>query len=205
MRTVESGKNLNMLTISSNAQTHFRRIIEQQGIAELGIRLSAVHPGTAKADCRLEFCEPSDLQGDEWSLECEGFSLFVAADSTQWLDAAELDFVSQTAGGQLTIKAPHLKGQVPGADASVVERVRHVLQSEISPMLAAHGGKVSLEEVDAEGRVTLRFGGGCHGCGMVDVTLKEGIEKTLKARIPEVTAVRDATDHSCGSAPYVKR
>lgn len=194
-----------MLTISSNAQTHFRRILEQQGIADLGIRLSAVHPGTAKADCRLEFCEPSDLHGDEWSLECEGFSLFVAADSTHWLDAAELDFVSQTAGGQLTIKAPNLKARSPGAEASVVERVRHLLASEISPMLAAHGGKVALEEVDADGVVTLRFGGGCHGCGMVDVTLKEGIEKTLKERVPEVSAVRDATDHSSGAAPYVKR
>jgi Fe/S biogenesis protein NfuA len=194
-----------MLTISSTAQSHFRRIIEQQGIAELGIRLSAVHPGTAKADCRLEFCEPADLNGDEWSLECDGFSLFVAAESARWLDAAELDFVGQAAGGQVTIKAPNLKGSVPGAGASVVERVRHVLEFEIAPMLAAHGGKVSLEEVDAEGRVILRFGGGCHGCGMVDVTLKDGIEKTLKERIPEVTAVRDATDHSCGSAPYVRR
>jgi Fe/S biogenesis protein NfuA len=62
-----------------------------------------------------------------------------------------------------------------------------------------------LQEVDGEGVVTLRFGGGCHGCGMVDVTLKEGIEKTLRERIPEVTAVRDATDHASGSAPYMKR
>ncbi len=194
-----------MLTISSNAQTHFRRILEQQGIAELGIRLSAVHPGTIKADCRLEFCEPDDLLGDEWMLECEGFSLYVAADSTAWLDAAELDFVGQAGAAQLTIKAPHLKGKVPGAEASIVERVRHVLDSEIAPMLAAHGGKVALQEVDADGVVILRFGGGCHGCGMVDVTLKQGIEKTLCERIPEVTAVRDATDHSSGSAPYMKR
>jgi Fe/S biogenesis protein NfuA len=194
-----------MLTISTTAQSHFRRMLEQQGIADLGIRLSAIHPGTAKADCRLEFCEPTDLRGDEWSLECDGFSLFVAADSTGWLDAAELDFTTQVAGGQLTIKAPNLKGRTPGAEASVVERVRHILDSEIAPMLAAHGGKVALEQVDADGTVTLRFGGGCHGCGMVDVTLKQGIEKTLMERIPEVTAVRDATDHASGNAPYIKR
>lgn len=194
-----------MLTISSNAQSHFRRMLDQQGIADLGIRLSAVHPGTSKADCKLEFCEPDDLLGNEWSLECEGFSLFVAADSTEWLDAAELDFVEQPAGAQLTIKAPNLKGRTPGAQASVIERVRHVLEFDIAPMLASHGGKVSLQEVDADGVVTLRFGGGCHGCGMVDVTLKQGIETTLKSKVPGVTAVRDATDHSSGSAPYVKR
>lgn len=194
-----------MLTISPTAQSHFRRMLEQQGIAELGIRLSAVYPGTTKADCRLEFCEPEDLRGDEWSLECDGFSLFVAADSTHWLDAAELDYAVQPTGSQLTIKAPNLKGRMPAADASVVQRVQHVLDSEIAPMLAAHGGKVALEQVDADGTVTLRFGGGCHGCGMVDVTLKQGIEKTLRERIPEVTAVRDATDHGSGSEPYIKR
>jgi Fe/S biogenesis protein NfuA len=53
--------------------------------------------------------------------------------------------------------------------------------------------------------VLLRFGGGCHGCGMADVTLKQGIEKQLMAKIPGITAVRDATDHSTGEAPYIAR
>ena len=48
----------------------------------------------------------------------------------------------------------------------------------------------------------LQFGGGCQGCGMVDVTLKQGIDQTLKERLPEITAVKDATDHSCGENPY---
>ena len=59
------------------------------------------------------------------------------------------------------------------ADASIVERVRYVLDHEIAPQLAAHGGRVTLEEIDADGVVVLRFGGGCHGCGMVDVTLRD--------------------------------
>lgn len=193
-----------MISISQNAQQHFRRILEQQGIADLGIRLSAVFPGTSKADCRMEFCEPSDLHGDEWMLECDGFSLFVARDSVSWLDTAELDFESTVTGGRMTIKAPKLKG-TPAANTSVVERVRHVLESEIAPLLAAHGGKVALEEIDVAGVVTLRFGGGCHGCGMVDATLRNGIETTLKNRVPEVTAVCDATDHASGSNPYIKR
>lgn len=194
-----------MLTISVAAQAHFMHILKQQGIADLGIRLSALHPGTAKADCRLEFCEPADLLGDEWSVECQGFTLFVAADSTRWLDGAELDLEQAAGGDRLRIKAPQLKGQVPGSEASLIERVRYLLETEISPMLASHGGRVSLQEIDAEGMVTLRFGGGCHGCGMVDVTLREGIEKTLKSKIPEITGVRDATDHASGSAPYMKR
>ena len=69
--------------------------------------------------------------------------------------------------------------------------------------LAQHRGKVSLQEVTADGVVVLRFGGGCHGCGMADVTLKQGIEKTLMEKVPGVTAVRDATDHATGDAPYI--
>ena len=91
------------------------------------------------------------------------------------------------------------------ADASVVERVRHVIESEINPQLASHGGRVSLREITADGVVELQFGGGCHGCGMVDKTLRGGVEKTLKARVPEVTGVADATDHDSGSTPYYRR
>jgi len=77
-----------------------------------------------------------------------------------------------------------------------------VLESEIAPQIASHGGRISLVEVAAGNIVVLRFGGGCHGCGMVDVTLKNGVEKTLRERIPEITEVRDVTDHETGEQPY---
>ena len=80
-----------------------------------------------------------------------------------------------------------------------------MLENEINPQLASHGGRVALEELTADGAVVLRFGGGCHGCGMVDVTLKQGIETTLKTRLPEISAVRDATDHDSGARPYYQR
>ena len=194
-----------MIQISDSAQTHFRRLLEQQGADMVGIRLTALRAGTPAADARLEFCEQVDLSGDEWALECSGFTLYVDAASVTWLDAAEIDFVSSATGGQLSIRAPKIKGDVPGVDASLVERVRYVIDSEINPQIASHNGRVSLEEVTAQGEVVLRFGGGCHGCGNADLTLKHGIETTLRARVPEVTAVRDATDHSSGSNPYIKR
>lgn len=194
-----------MINISKSAQDYFRHLLQTQGGDAIGIRVSAVHPGTPKADARLEFCESGDLLGDEWSLDCQGFTLFVDAPSVPFLDSAEIDYLTQATGGQLTIRAPRIKGNAPNADASVVERVQYLLDSEINPMLAAHKGQVALEEVTAEGVVRLRFGGGCHGCGMVDVTLKQGIEKTMMERIPEITAVRDATDHATGEAPYIPR
>ena len=194
-----------MIQISDSAQAHFRKLIEREALPGLGVRLSAVDPGTSRADARLEFAEPRDLAGDEWAVDCDGFTLYVDAASVHWLDAAEIDYVSQGTGGQLTIKAPRIKGEAPAESASLVERVRWVVENEINPQLAQHKGQVAVEQVDGDGVVWLRFGGGCHGCGMVDVTLKQGIEKTLLARVPGVTAVRDATDHASGDAPYVPR
>lgn len=194
-----------MINLSESARSHFARLVEQQGIAGLGIRLRAVQAGTPKGDCQLEFCEPGELAGDEWEVECEGFSLYVESASVPYLDGAEIDFARDAAGGQLSIRAPHLRGTPPAEGASVVERVRYVIEAEINPQLASHGGRVSLRELTAEGVAVLQFGGGCHGCGMVDVTLRNGIERTLRERVPEVAGVRDATDHDSGHAPYYAR
>ncbi len=182
-----------MIQISDTAQSHFRKLIEREAVPGMGVRLSAVEPGTPRADARLEFAEPADLLGDEWAVDCDGFTLYVSATSVAWLDGAEIDYVTQAAGTQqLTIKAPKIKGEAPG-------------ENEVNPQLASHGGRVAVQEVSADGVVLLRFGGGCHGCGMADVTLKQGIEKTLMGRVPGVTAVRDATDHASGQAPYIPR
>lgn len=193
-----------MIDVSASAQTHFRRLLDSQGGDAIGILLSAIKPGTPGADVRLEFCEPVDLAGDEWSLECEGFTLFVRSESAPFLDGAQIDYLNNETGGQLNIRAPRIKGEAPGEASSLVEKVSYLLETEINPQLASHKGHVSLAAIEAGGIVVLRFGGGCHGCGMVDVTLKQGIETTLKARLPEISEVRDVTDHSTGAAPYFK-
>jgi Fe/S biogenesis protein NfuA len=194
-----------MIEMSESARDYFLGLIENQNAPGIGIRLRAVAPGTPQGDCQLEFCEPGDLRGDEWEIECSGFSLFVEADSAAYLDGANIDFTRDPTGGQLSIKAPKLRGAAPDADASLVERVRYLIDAEVNPQLASHGGRVTLREVTAEGIVVLQFGGGCHGCGMVDVTLRNGIEKTLCEKIPEVTGVRDVTDHESGAKPYYER
>ena len=194
-----------MINISESAQRHFRKLIERESLPGLGVRLAAVHAGTPRADVRLEFAEPADLSGEEWAIDCDGFTLWVDPASAPFLDAAEIDYVQQPTGGALQIRAPKIKGEAPAETASLVERVRWVVEHEVNPQLAQHRGHVSVQEVTAEGVVLLKFGGGCHGCGMADVTLKQGIEQTLMTRVPGVTAVLDATDHATGTAPYMPR
>ena len=193
-----------MLAISDSARGHFQRLIQQQDTPGLGIRVQVVNAGTPKADCRLEFCETDDLSGDEWSLDCDGFHLYVEAASMPYLDDAHVDYETNATGGQLLVRAPKIKGVAPAEGASLEERVRYVLDSEINPQIAAHGGKVALVEIAQDNVVVLQFGGGCHGCGNADVTLKQGIERTLRERLPEISQVRDATDHASGRNPYYR-
>lgn len=106
-------------------------------------------------------------------------------------------------GSQLTLKAPNAKARKVDDNAPLVDRVSYVIESEVNPQLASHGGKVVLLEITEEGFAILQFGGGCNGCSMVDVTLKEGIEKQLLEQFPgELTGVRDATEHEAGEHSY---
>lgn len=194
-----------MIEITESAQNHFRQLLQSQGGDAVGIRVSALNPGTPAADARLEFADAGDLLGDEWRLECAGFVLYIDAPSVKFLDGAHIDISATATGNQLTIRAPNIKGKAPDAESSLAEQVMWLIESEINPQLASHKGRVSLDSIDADNVVYLRFGGGCQGCGMADVTLKQGIEKTLMAKIPAISAVRDATDHNSGSAPFIPR
>ena len=82
--------------------------------------------------------------------------------------------------------------------------INYVLFNEVNPSLAAHGGEVSLLEVTDENIAILQFGGGCQGCGMVESTLKDGVEKSLLEQVPELSAVMDMTDHTDRSHAYFK-
>jgi NFU1 iron-sulfur cluster scaffold homolog, mitochondrial len=87
-------------------------------------------------------------------------------------------------------------------DEAIYGRVADLFEAEINPAIARHGGFVELLDVQ-DGVVMLRMGGGCQGCGMADVTLRQGIETALRKSVPEVAGIVDITDHSAGSNPYV--
>ena len=106
-----------MLTLTDNAQTHFRKLIDSQGMSDVGIRIQAVNGGTPKGDVQLEFCGTEELAGDEWALQCEGFMFYVDTASIGYLDDAQIDYQTNPTGGQLTVRAPKLKGVVPGEGA----------------------------------------------------------------------------------------
>jgi Fe-S cluster biogenesis protein NfuA len=86
-------------------------------------------------------------------------------------------------------------------DDALYEQVTKVFEEQVNPMVARHGGRVELIDVQ-DGVVMLRMGGGCQGCGMADVTLRQGIEGMLAQFVPEVRGIVDITDHTTGANPY---
>ena len=190
-----------MLTVTPSARDYFNHLLREQPPGT-GLRLVVHHPGTPQADVELNYCPEGQQVDDDVAIDCGEFSLYVERLSGQSLRGAMIDFETHETGGELSIRAPGLKGQAPDDEAPLDERVAWVLDTRINPMVASHGGRVGLVEVTEERDVVLQFGGGCHGCGMVDVTLKQGIETQLREAVPEIRQVLDATDHSTGSNPY---
>ena len=156
----------------------------------------------------MAYCTKGEELAADPRLDFEAFPAYFEGKSVPYLEDAVIDYNKDRFGGQLTFKAPKSKVPSLGADASLEERINFVLFNEINPGLASHNGNVSLLEVyeDEEHGLTavLKFGGGCQGCSAVDMTLKQGVETTLKAQVPEVKRVTDSTDHTQRDNAYYK-
>jgi Fe/S biogenesis protein NfuA len=191
-----------MISISETAQAHFCKLLEKQE-PKTNIRVFVVSPGTPGAECGVSYCPADAIEASDTVLEFNGFDAVVDLESVPYLQDAEIDFTTDQMGSQLTLKAPNAKTRKVDDDAPLADRVSYMIEAEINPQLASHGGKVSLVEITQEKEAVLQFGGGCNGCSMVDVTLKDGIEKQMLEKFSgELTAVKDATEHQAGEHSY---
>ena len=196
------------MIITPTAQEYLKDLLAKQNTPGIGVRIFVEHPGTPRAECCMAYNQPGEEDSADLKFSYENFAAFIDAASVPYLEDAVIDYNKDRFGGQLTFRAPNSKVPKVGADASVEERINYVLQSEINPSLAAHGGDVQLLElIDEEGiglTAVLKFGGGCQGCSAVDMTLRQGVEVQLKQQIPELTQVVDETDHTRTENAYYK-
>ena len=191
-----------IINITKSAEEYLAKLIQDKSETDLSIRIFISDPGTPKAETCLAYCKPDEAMPDDMIINLELINVNLEKRSLPFLKDAEVNFDNDTFGGQLTIKAPNARVPNISKDSPVEDRINYVIYNEINPMLESHGGEVSLIEFNDHGEAVLQFGGGCQGCGMVDVTLKDGIEKTLVEQIPEVTGVKDTTDHSIDDNAY---
>jgi len=186
---------MSAIIFTEAAQTYLAELLSKQNTPGIGIRVFITQPGNQYAETCIAYCKPHEQRAEDSALALKDFTAWLDAVSIPFLEDAVVDYSTDRMGGQLTIKAPNAKVPMISEESPLPERINYYLQTEINPGLASHGGNISLVDID-EGVAILRFGGGCQGCGMVDTTLKDGVEKTLLERIPELKGVRDVTDHT---------
>ncbi|CAM2972649.1 Fe-S biogenesis protein NfuA [Acinetobacter celticus] len=196
------------LLITPNAQEYLKDLLEKQNTPGIAVRIFVENSGTPRAECCMAYSAPEEVVPADFKQDYPEFVAFIDAPSIPYLLDAVIDYNKDRFGGQLTFRAPNSKVPRVGPDASVEERITYVLQSEINPGLEGHGGNCALVNVveDPEHGLTavLKFGGGCQGCSAIDVTLKQGVETTLKQHVPELMRVVDETDHSQSEGAYFK-
>ena len=191
-----------MIEISESAQVYLRDLLSKQDAEGVAIRVFVAQPGTPNAETCIAYCRPGEEQEGDISVQYEGFTAWFEERSRAYLVDANVDYSEDRMGGQLTIKAPNSRVPNVGPDSSMEDRINYVLYNEINPGLAAHGGMVSLVEIIDGDTAVLQFGGGCQGCAAVDITLKQGVEKALLEQVPELSAIKDATDHTVTDNAY---
>jgi Fe/S biogenesis protein NfuA len=195
------------ITVTKSAEQYLAELLAKQEVEGIAVRLFVTQPGTPYAETCLAYCRPDEVNPEDEIMDLELLRFYIERNSIRFLEEATIDFAEDRMGGQLTIKAPNAKVPKVSPDSPIDEQINYVLYADINPGLAAHGGEVKLVElVEAEGGqiAVLRFGGGCQGCAAVDMTLKDGVEKTLIERVPGLVGVRDVTDHTETTNAYYK-
>ena len=192
------------MTITPSAQDYLSDLLSNQDEDTSGIKIFVSEPGTPRAETCIAYSKKDEDFSSFRLIEEFKFKLYLEEKSIDFLRNAEVDYSPDKFGGTLTIKAPNAKLPQISENATLEDKINYVLYSEVNPGLAAHGGEVSLIEVHDKEIAILQFGGGCQGCGMVDLTLKDGVEKTLLEQVEGLKSVRDVTDHSYRENAYYK-
>lgn len=195
-----------VLTVTETAVAkilQLREAEEEEG--ELALRVAVTGVRGPEYTYDLTFEPVADHADDDVLYHQGELPVLVPADSLDALKGATLDLPGTDGSGGLVLRNPNRPDPLAGVEldltGSAAEKVQQLLDQQINPSLAAHGGFAELKGVDGH-KVFVTMGGGCQGCAVSAMTLREGIAASITAAIPEITEVVDVTDHTAGENPY---
>lgn len=191
-----------MLTFTDRAREMVRAFMTQGEEGDLEALRIGVEGSPVAPRFELTLVSRADRREDEREVDLGDFAVLVAEESLDRLDGATVDFVERVNESGFEIRPRTGRAAAPAApNGPMAERVREVLDSQVNPAISAHGGKIDL--VDVRGtEIYLEMSGGCQGCAMSRMTLRQGVERMLRQSVPEISAVHDVTDHAGGVNPY---
>ena len=184
------------IQLTDTARRKFVEFLESEDEDGLAIRLAIAGRGPYGLNYQLDVVNEAEEAGGHIVLDQGTFRMLVDPGSAEQLNGVEIDFVQRGLESGFHFDNPNSQWADPVARA-----VQEVLDTQINPSVASHGGFVTLLEVK-DATAYISFGGGCHGCGMADVTLKQGVQVAIRDAVPQIENVLDTTDHAAGENPY---
>jgi Fe/S biogenesis protein NfuA len=185
-----------MISFTPLATETIAGLFESEGKQGQALRIGITGRGRGGFQYRLGFVEPGDRKSDDTVVDAGPFQVFIDAASAADLAGTTIDYVQTPLQSGFKIDNPNPLWRDAAAQA-----VQRVIDDEINPAVGSHGGWVTLLDVK-DGVAYIQLGGGCQGCGMADVTLKQGIEVRIKETVPSIREIIDSTDHAGGKNPY---
>jgi Fe/S biogenesis protein NfuA len=184
------------ITVTPAARAKIDAVRSKSGHPDAHLRIAIAGRRGGQFVYQLDLVAAADAPATDIVIDTPGLSLLVEPSSAAKLEGAVIDLDPSAIGGALRIDNPNEGWRDP-----VAARIQEVLDRQINPSVAAHGGFVDLLEVRGPAAY-VQLGGGCQGCAQVDVTLRQGIEVAIKAAVPQIVEVIDVTDHAAGTNPY---
>jgi len=190
------------LNITERAQNVVRSFIEQSGGEHTALRIVSRQDPKEGPKFDLTLVSEADKTGDDVQVDIGDFLVYVEKASSARLEGATVDFVERVNESGFEIRpaapGPRVDGPPTGELAT---KIKDVLNAQVNPAVSAHGGEIVL--VDVKGtEIFIEMAGGCQGCALSRMTLKQGVERMVRQAVPEITAVHDVTDHGSGENPF---
>jgi Fe/S biogenesis protein NfuA len=187
-----------MITFSKIARDKLLELLAGEGRQGSALRFAICGRRGGVFQYRLAFMKPEDRGASDIVVDGGGFTIVVDAASAPYLSGTSVDYVELPSQSGFKIDNPNPLWNDPLASA-----VQRLIDEEINPAIASHGGFVHLLDL-RDGVAYVELGGGCQGCGMAHVTLKRGVEARILEVVPGVRQVVDTTDHAGGTNPYYR-
>lgn len=195
-----------VVTVTDAAREMIFELITGEGEdnVSLGLRIEVIGVNGPEYSYDLSFESVDAAVDGDLVEDVGGLTVIIPDGSVEKLQGATLDLPS-AGGAGMVLRNPNRPDVLGDADieltGTVDERINTLLEKVINPQLGMHGGFAELRAFE-DGNAYVFMGGGCQGCAVSAITLKSGIEATMKAKIPEIEDVVDVTDHDAGTNPY---
>jgi Fe/S biogenesis protein NfuA len=205
----QTGLDQPMVHFTEAAQKKIVELLQTKGYLGRGaLRISVKSTGFGAPEYGMALEESGEPRAGDTVIQADGFRVLVDAESLPQVDGASVDFYDQVLQRGFKVEPPPAP-PVPGPAARpelnmsdpVVATVQAVIDQKVNPSIASHGGRATLIDVKDD-IVYVELGGGCQGCSMASVTLKQGVEQLVKQAVPQIREIIDTTDHAGGTNPY---